>query len=44
MGQLMWYTTREGPDVENVTGGLEVLMNHRGTENWKGLVLSIVYI
>ena len=35
VGQLMWYTTKVGPDVANVERELAVHMSHPGTENWK---------
>ena len=44
MGQLMWYTTKLGPDVENAARELAVYMSYTGPENCKALEHMIGYI
>ena len=44
VGQLMWYTTKVGPDLENTAMELAVHMSHPGPEHWKGLGRLIGYL
>ena len=44
MGQLMWYTTKVVPEVENEVRELAVHMIHPGTEHWKALGCLIIYL
>ena len=44
MGQLIWYTTKVGSDVENVTRELAVHMSHPGMEHWRSLGSLIGYL
>ena len=44
MGQLMWYTTKVGPDVENAARYLDVHMSHPESEHWKALGSLIGYL
>ena len=44
VGQLMLYTTKVGPDVENAANELAVIMSHPGPEHWKTLGLLIGYL
>ena len=34
---LMWYTTKVGPDVANVARRLAVHISHPGPEHWKAV-------
>ena len=44
MVQLIWYTTKVGPDVENVARELVVHISHPGLEHWKALGCLIGYL
>ena len=44
VGQLMWYTTKGGPDVANGAMYLAVHMSHPRAEHWKELGHFIGYL
>ena len=44
VGQLMWYTTKEGSDVENAEREFAVQMIPPGQEHWKALERLIRYL
>ena len=44
VGQLMWYTTKVGYDVENMARELAVHMLNPGPEHWKTLGRTIGYL
>ena len=44
LGQLMWYITKVGPDVENVARELAVHMSNPGPEHLKAMGRLIVYL
>ena len=44
VGQLMWYTTKVGPNVGIASRELAVHMSHPGPEHWKALGHLIGYI
>ena len=44
VGQLIWYTTKVGPDVTNVARELEFHISHPGPEHWKKLGRLIGYL
>ena len=44
VGQLMWYTTKVGLDVENAARELAVHMSHPVPEHWKALGRLIGYV
>ena len=42
--QLVWYTIKAGPGVENTAKELAVHLSHPGLEHWKSLVRLIRYL
>ena len=44
VGQLMWYTTKVGPNMANAARELAVHMSCSGSEHWKSLGRFIGYL
>ena len=43
VGELMWYTTKVGPDVANEARELDTYISHTRPEHWKSLGRLIIY-